>query len=300
MKISPERVIKTALTVSITGIIINAVVSILTGSRIILAGLLQELSDLISMTFVYLGIRSSRKKLSKKHPFGYGKILYLWVFIAGIITFFLNAGLTIYLGIERIIKPVVITNLLLAYTVLILSLALNGYSVSLSIRRLLKGRKLKDLLKRYNETSMIETKTIFTLDIIGFLSASAGVITMTAYIITGNSQFDGIGSLMIGLILALLTLFLLRSAKELIIGSKASNRIENLIKEAALKVNGVKEVLDLKTMNIGLGSILAIIEIHANPNLMTKQIEKLTDKVKESIKNEVIAVKQVQVEIETP
>ena len=299
-EISAERAVLTSVVVSLFDIIFNLIIAIISGSAVILAGAFQGLADFTSSLFVLIGLKMSKKPADKNHPFGYGKSLYLWTFISGLIMFSVTSILVIYFGVKQVFNPEHLENLIFAYLALSFFIISNGYSLSLSIRRLLNGRKLKEFFEIYKKSNMIETKTTFTLDLIGSFSAIFGLTALILYGITGNPRFDGYGAIMIGLTLGFLTIFLLRNSRSLIVGRRASDSIEKRIKESVLSVKDVKSIPDLKTMNIGLGSVLAIIEVHVSQRLTTKKIEHLIDEIKTRVKKDVTEVKHIQVEIETP
>lgn len=297
-KITADKVIKTAIMIELSDIILNMIAAFFTGSIVMLGETLQGFSDLASDLFLLIGINSSKKK-DDKYAFGQGRSVYFYVFISAIIMLFVSSILTFYFGLKRFLNPEIIKNIYLAYFILIISIITNSYSFSLSFKRILKGRKLKDFFKIFKESSLVETKSTLSLDLTGIIVAVFGLISLIIYGLTGNSSFDGFGAMIIAIILAILSINLLKKTKELLTGSRANKKTEKLIKESALSVKGVMGVLDLKTMNMGLGNIMVNIEINVFQGLKTKQIEKLIDKVKDAIKKNVPKAGHVQVEIET-
>ena len=75
---------------------------------------------------------------------------------------------------------------------------------------------------------------------------------------------------------------------------------EEKIIKAALAIDEVKDVLDIKTLHIGPERLLVNLEVYMNQRLSTRELEKLMDKIKENISKEVPSVKYLQVELETP
>ncbi len=298
--ISAERAVLTSVVVDIFDILFNVTIAIFSGSVVMLAEALQGVADFISAIFVFVGLKSSKKKADANHPFGYGKSLYVWTFISGLIMFSVTSAAVIYFGIQQVRNPEHLDNLIFAYMALSFFIISNGYSLSLSIRRILGGKRIKDFFNIYKASNMIETKTTLTLDLIGTSSAVFGLTALILYGITGNPKFDGYGAIMIGLSLAFLTIFLLRSSRSLIVGRRASARVEEMIKNTVLSFDDVKSIPDLKTMNIGLGSVLVILDVHVTKGLTTRRIEVLIDNIKRKVKKNVKEVKFIQVEIETP
>jgi len=299
-KITAERAVLTSLFVDLTDIVINAIVAFITGSVVILAETIQGIADSASDILIYVGLKHSKKPVDKDHPFGYGKSLYVWTFMAGVIIFGFTSIATFYLGFHRFLNPEEIRHVYLAFIVLTIFIITNGYALTIGFKRILDDGKIKDFLKIYKKSHFIETKTTFTLDLIGTFSAIIGLIALIIYQITGDLRFDGLGAMAIGITLAGLTFFLLNNIRHLLIGKRASLVIEKRIIDTILSVRNVKEVLDLKTMIIGLGKILVNVEIKVNNNLKTKQIERLMDRIKQKVKKNIKEVYHIQIELETP
>ena len=96
------------------------------------------------------------------------------------------------------------------------------------------------------------------------------------------------------------SIFLVLGIRDLLIGRSASAETENKIIKAALAVEEVNDVLDLKTLHVGPERLLVNLEVYMRQHLSTRELEKLIDKIKENIQKEVPSVKYLQVELETP
>lgn len=298
--ISDEKVVKTSIKVDIVDVLLNSVAALITGSVTMLAEAFQGIADLISDSLTYLGMRRGKGSPTKKYPFGYGRELYLWSFLSTLTMFLLLAGLSFYFGWQRFRNPQEIEHISLAYAILAISLLTNSYSFSLSFRRILEGRPLWQIKKAFFESTFLETKITFTSDLLGALAAFSGLTALILFEITGNLWLDGLGAMVIALIMALFSIQLLKNVKDLIVGVSASEETKNLIKKSALEVEGVKEVLDLKAAVIGSNRLLVNLEIHIQSGLVTEEIEKLIDKVKANVKEKAPSVYHIQVEPETP
>jgi len=113
-------------------------------------------------------------------------------------------------------------------------------------------------------------------------------------------RFDGLGAMIIGIVLAILSLFLVTGIRELLIGKRASQETEDKIRQAALEIEEVQDVLGIKTMHIGTEKLLVDLDVHMQSRLGTRELEKLIDEVKDKIREKVPSAKYIQVELETP
>lgn len=299
-KITSTRVVTTSFLVSITDIAINTVVTIFTGSVVVLSQALQGTADLISAGFLIIGVRSSKRKADQNHPFGYGREVYFWTFLSALVTFTITAGASFYFGLNRLINPQPIENVGLAFITLSIGLATNGYSMSLSLRRLLGKAHFTKILSVLVNSSLLATKKAFILDLMGTTAPILGITALLLYKITGDMRFDGIGAMIIGISMGGLSLFILKSTKDLLVGQSAKPEVEFKITKAAESFHNVIKVLEIKTLLIGPKKILVNMEINLADKLTTDEIENLIDKIEKEIRTNVPEAVSIHIELETP
>lgn len=299
-KISTDRVIITSFLVDLLDVLSSFLVAIFSGSVVMMAQVLEGLADLAASGFLLIGLVRSKKPSDKQHPFGYGLEIYFWTMLAAVLILGLTATVSFYFGWKRFQNPLPITNIYLAFIVLGVTTLTNGYALLTSIRRLLKGRSPLRLIRVFNNSSLIEVKTTFVLDLMGTLASIFGFIALAIYEVTGNLIFDGLGAMMIGVLLAIFGVILVAAMREMIIGQSAPPEVEGKIRQATLIQPEVKKVLDLKTLHIGSDKLLVNAEVNLVSSLTTREIEGIIDRIKENIKKQVPEVKHIQVEVETP
>lgn len=299
-RVSSNLVVLVSFTVDLLDIVLSLGAAILSGSVVMLAQVLEGVSDLISSGLLLVGLSRSKQKADRDHPFGFGRELYFWALLSGIVMFAVTASLSIYFGYDRFLHPHQISNINLALIVLAVTILTNGFAFYLSLKRLLRNRNFLQVIRIFLNSSLIETKATFVLDLMGVTASVLGILALLIYQITGDLRFDGLGAILMGVVLALLAFILLLGIVDLIVGRSASLETEEKIKEAALKTPQVHEVLGIKTLHIGPERLLVNLDVHLKHNLTTVEIEGLIDKIKEDIRKEVPEVKHIQVELETP
>jgi len=300
VRISSNIVVTASFLVDLLDVLLSLVVAILSGSIVMLSQVLQGLSDLTSSGLLLVGLARSRQKEDRDHPFGYGRELYFWALLAGIVMFTVTATLSIFFGWQRFLHPQLIHNINLAFLVLGITAITNGLAFYLSFKRLLRNRSAAQVVRIFLRSSLIETKTTFILDLMGVSASILGIVTLFIYKLAGDYRFDGLGAILIGTVLAIFAFVLLIGTVDLIVGRSASLEVEGRIRSAALKIPQVHEVLGLKTLHIGSEKLLVNLDVHLSHDLDTREIEKLMDKIKEDIRKEIPQVKHIQVELETP
>ena len=299
-KVSEQRVLITTFLVDLLDAAINLVVAILTGSVVLLAEFFQGLADLTAAGLLLIGHKRSKKRPDKRHPFGYGKEVYFWTLVSAVVMMTLTATASFYFGLMRFLEPEEIDRLWLGYATLAITLATNLYAFSLSSRRLSKNKPFTQLPKLFLNSGDVTVKNALVLDLMGTTAAVSGLVSLLLYQFAGEKRFDGLGAMFIGVSTAVLAFVLVTSLRGLMVGESAAPEIEEKISKAALSIREVKEVLDLKTMQIGLDKLLVNIDVSVDDHLHTDELEALTDKIKNRLTEKVPSIRHVQVELETP
>jgi cation diffusion facilitator family transporter len=299
-KITEYRVVVTSFVVDVLDVVLNLTVAIATGSVVMFSEFFQGVADLTAAGFLIVGHRRAAKKPDKRYPFGYGKEIYFWTLISAVIMMTLTAAASFYMGLNRILHPVHITNPAWAVAALLIALCTNSYALSLSVRKLLRDRSPRELPRIFLNTDKVATKNAAVLDLMGSFAALFGLVSLLLYRTTGEARFDGAGAMIIGLTTAALAFVLILGVKGFLVGQRTSSKIEGKIRRAALSVREVHEVLDLRTMQVGTDKLLVNMEVHMQDRLTTDELEVLIDKIKKRVLTKVPTIQHIQVELETP
>ena len=299
-KISDLRVVATSFIVSVFDVVLNFLIAFLTGSTVMLAQGMQGISDLVTGGILYMGVKRSRRDADQRYQFGYGREIFFWVLMAGILMFIGTGGLSLFFGYQQFTHPHPIENVWLAIFTLVIGFSTNAYAFSLSAKRLHKLHRDFTWWHQLWHSSVAETKATFLIDFLGTASAIFGLIALGTYLATGNPVFDGLGSMVIGFSMMLVSFLLIRDVRDLIVGKAVEPDVAQRIIGAAQSVEGVITVLDLRTMYLGSAKILVMLEVHLHDALDTDQIEEITDSVKAVIQQNIPEVHHIQVEVETP
>jgi cation diffusion facilitator family transporter len=298
--ISDIRVVATSFVVSISDVVLNFAISLITGSTVMLSQALQGLSDLVTGGILYKGVRRSERKADNLYQFGHGREIFFWVLMAGIVMFVGTGGMSVYFGYQQFTNPQLVESVWLALGMLLFGIATNGYAFSLSVKRLNRLDPSKRWYHQLLHSSIVETKATFLIDFLGTSSAVLGFIALSLYFITDNAAFDGLGSIVIGVSMMCVAVLLVNDVRSLIVGKSVEPQVAERIIGSAQSVHGIQSVLDLRTMYLGSARLLVIIEVHVKDDLDTDQIEQIVDNVKEVVQSNVPQVHHIQVEIETP
>lgn len=264
--------------------------ALITGSSGMMAEALHSVADTTNQIFLLLGLRFYKRPASGKHPFGYGKERFFWSFIAAIFIFGVGATYAIYEGIQKLAHPHAPTNLRWAYAVLALSFVLEGCSIALAIYQEVKeahheGLSFADYLRESKDPT---AKTVLFEDsaaLVGIVIAATGLV-LTDYQVGGKlgAYWDGVASIMIGLVLAVVAFVLARSSRGLLLGEAATPKALAAIRQAIESHPNVENVVELLTMHLAPKQILINAHVNLRNDLVTGDVVKSIAEIEERIK----------------
>jgi len=271
--------------------ILKLVAALITGSSGMMAEALHSVADTTNQVFLLLGLRFYKRPASDKHPFGYGKERFFWSFIAAIFIFGVGATYAIYEGIAKLAHPHAPTNLGWAYAVLAISFVLEGGSIALAIYQEVKEANHEGLSfgEYLRESKDPTAKTVLFEDsaaLIGIAIAATGLL-LTDYQVGGaaGAYWDGVASIIIGLVLAVVAFVLARTSRGLLLGEAANPKVLAAIKQAIESHPNVEHVVELLTMHLAPKKILINAHVKLRPELRTDDIVNSIQEIEGRIKS---------------
>ncbi len=293
------HVVKVALLTNVIIVLMKTGAAIFTGSSVLLAEAFHSAADTSNEVLLLLGIKLSRRPPDREHPFGYGKEGYFWGFVVSILIFGIGAGLSVFEGIHKILRPHPLHNIKVGYVILGISALCDFLSWRVAFKEFMP------LIKRlgfFGAIKKSKTPAIFIVlleDTAGLLGVILAFLTLSLSQILGNVVFDGLGSIGIGVLLGFVAFLVSRETKSLLIGEAVSEDDLQKIREAVKRVSEVQEVLELLTMHLGPDEVLVNVNVNFVDGLNTDQVEEAIDKVEKAIRSVLPTVKQVFVEAES-
>jgi cation diffusion facilitator family transporter len=258
--------------------ILKFIGAIFTGSSGMMAETLHSLADTTNQVFLLLGLRFYERPASEKHPFGYGKERFFWSFIAAVFIFGVGATYAIYEGIEKVRHPHAPENLFWAYWILGISFVLEAGSIGLALYQEIKEANHEDLsFGEYLKESKDPTaKTVIFEDsaaLLGIVIAAVGLLLGQYHVPPyDGTLWDGIASITIGVVLAIVAFSLARSSRGLLLGEAATRKSVKAIKNAVKEHPNVVEVVELLTMHLAPKQILVNAHVSLKDDLTYAEI----------------------------
>jgi cation diffusion facilitator family transporter len=224
------------------------VAAAITGSSAMLTEGVHSVVDSTNQLLLIWGRRQARKPPDHFHPLGYGRELYFWSFVVAVLVFALGAGVSVYEGIIHIAHPEEAVSPLIAYTVLLFALLLEGGSTWAAF---VEFKEAKGSLGWWEAVRRSKDPPAFIV-LLENGAAMAGLVVAAIGLglsqLTGDPFFDGAASIVIGVILGLTALLLAVESKALLIGEAADPELIEGLRALTLthpEVMGVGEVLTI-------------------------------------------------------
>jgi len=283
--------------------ILKLVAAFVTGSSGMMAEAFHSVADTTNQVFLLLGLRFYKRPASRKHPFGHGKERFFWSFIAAIFIFGVGATYAIYEGINKLAHPHPPTNLKWAYIILAISFVLEAGSIGLALYQEINEAHHEGLsFWQYLALSKDPTaKTVLFEDsaaLLGILIAATGIV-LTDYQVGGaaGAYWDGVASIVIGGVLAIVAFVLARTSRALLLGEAANIKSVRAIKKAILSHPNVEKVVELLTMHLAPKEILINAHVKLRDDLRTGDIENSILEVEDRIKRAEPKVEMMFIEV---
>ncbi len=281
---------------------IKFVFGIIGNSSVMIAEGFHSIADTANQIFLLVGVYSSKRTPDIKHQFGYGKEKFFWAFLSAVFILSVSATSSVREGISKLRDPGTLSNFWLSILILGISLIfqlINLFFSSAYFRSLLKAIKIKKGF--FHKLEYIKEPTIINLwfgDILAIAGNLIAILTLVVVKLSGNAIYDGIGSILIGVLLGIFAIFLIRDVKGLLIGEAASPIIYEKIISLISQNKAVNSIVNIKTMHLSPTEILLNADLEFKDNLGTEEIEKTIDEIEKSLKNEIEGLKQINIEAE--
>ena len=266
-----------------------------TGSGSMLAEAIHSYADTGNQVLLFLGLKQSQRPADAEHPLGYGKLSYFWSFVVALLLFSMGGVFSIYEGIHKLQHPEPLSQLWIAIVVLILALILEGSSLFGALREIRKVRGVRPFREWLKHTRNSELVVVLGEDI----GAQLGLILALGFLIlaamTGNPVYDAMGSICIGAVLLVISMFIASRVRSLLVGRSADPQIQETIDKIISGQEGIQRVFNTITVQFGPDTMLAA-KIEMRPGMSIEVAVQHINEMERELKERVPNLKWVFVE----
>ncbi len=269
---------------------------LITRSSSMLAESVHSLADTGNQGLLLLGGKRARREADELHQFGYGRERYFWAFVVALVLFIGGAVFAIYEGIEKIRHPHHLDSPAVAIGILSVAICLETYSFRTAIVESEPLRHGRSWYRFIRESRSPELPTVLLEDfgaLIGLVLALAGVVLATT---TDEPVWDGIGTLIIGILLAVIAVVLAIEMKAMLIGEAALVEDDALIRQALAGDASIENIIHLRTLYLGPDELLVAAKVAVAGTLTVAELARAIDAAEARVRQQVSSVKLIFLE----
>jgi divalent metal cation (Fe/Co/Zn/Cd) transporter len=196
------------------------------------------------------------------------------------------------------LHPTPMENVFVNYIVLLMAIVFEGASCYVAYTEFTKVKgdfSLFQAIKRGKDPTMF---VVLFEDIAALLGLFVALIGISIAVYTGDARYDGMASMVIGVLLGITAILLAYETKGLLIGESANPEIVDGIQTILDELDSVNHVNEVLTMHMGPEYILANVSIDFANHLSSDQIEGVVAQLDQQIKATFPLVKRIFIEAE--
>lgn len=286
--------------------IAKLVAAVFTGSTAMWAETYHSFSDTFNQVLLLIGIRTSARAANERHPFGYGKEQFFWSFLVATMLFGISGVLSLQQGATSLFGEAHrIENTGISYVILAISAAFEGNALRVAFvlfKQTIEARGEKvgarTLFNEFRESKDPTILTVMVEDSAALLGIAIAALGIFLSETTGNTVYDALSSLAIGVILMVFASFLAKENKGLLIGEAISKKDYKRIVDSVLQISEVNRVVSMRTMHFAPQDVLVAMEVNLKDGLDTDKIELVIDRIEKQVKSVIPYINPSKIYIE--
>jgi divalent metal cation (Fe/Co/Zn/Cd) transporter len=213
-----------------------------------------------------------------------------------LVLFTLGGAFAIYEGIDKLRHPHEPERFAIGLGILIVAIALESFSFWTAWKEA-REAKGSSSLRRYIKSAKSPELPVVLLEdtgaLLGLMFALFGLVMAK---VTGNSRWDALGSLAIGILLTVIAVFLCIEMKSLLIGESASDDELAKIERVLADSPEVNKVIHMRTQHFGPEELLVGVKIEFNRSFDVPELAAAIDAVEARLRAQVPIARVIYIE----
>ncbi|MEV4562673.1 cation diffusion facilitator family transporter [Nonomuraea sp. NPDC049419] len=290
------KAIIAALSANLAIAVAKFVAAVFTGSSSMLAEGIHSVADSGNQVLLLVGGKRAARASTREHPFGYGRERYFYAFVVAVVLFTIGAAFSLYEGIHKISDPHQVESPIWAFAVLIFAIIAETLSFRTAVKESNPLRGNQSWISFIRRSKSPELPVILLEDLGALLGLIFALFGVTMAVVTGDGVWDGIGTLMIGVLLAIIAVVLAIETKSLLVGEGASPEMETRIRAALESAPEVERVIHMRTLHLGPEELLVAAKIAVEHNDTAADVARGIDEAERRIRDAVPIARVIYLE----
>ncbi len=255
-----------------------------TGAASMLAEAIHSVADTSNQALLLLGGRLARRDATPDHPFGYGRERYFWAFIVAMVIFSLGSLFALYEGISKVRHPHELESPAWAVGILVVAFVLEGLSFRTAMKESNRLRGSRSWFAFVRRSKVPELPVVLLEDFGALVGLAFALTGVTLALVTGDTRFDALGSVAIGLLLGVIAIVLAVEMKSLLIGEAANPEVRKAIADAVKAHPLVRRIIHMRTEHLGPEELLVGIKVELDHTLDFEGVSQAIDSIEERLR----------------
>ena len=209
-----------------------------------------------------------------------------WSFIVAMMLFSLGGLFSIYEGMHKLQHPEPLSRIWLAILVLVIAVVFEAFSLAGCLREINIIREKRSFRAWLRHTRNSELVVVLGEDIGALLGLVFALMFVSLAALTGDPRWDAAGSMCIGGVLLVISVFLALRIRSLLVGRSADPEIREAIDSIIAEDEDIECVFNAITIQLGPDTLLAA-KIKLTPGIDIEtavgHINKLERRLKEAV-----------------
>jgi len=279
------------------GIAITKLIAwVFSGSSAMLAESVHSLADAGNQILLLIGGKRAQRAADKQHPFGYGRVRFVYAFVVAIILFSAGGVFSIYEGIVKLRNPHPLEVWWLPMLVLTVALILESFSLRTAVRESNPLRGKASWLQFVRHSKAPELPVVLLEDLAALLGLSFAFVGVGLTALTGNGLFDAIATIMIGALLIVVALVLGVEVKSLLVGEGASDEDVRKIETALVDGKNIERIIHMKTLYLGPDEFMIGAKVGVSASTTVRELAVMVNAAEQRIRSAVPAARVIYIE----
>ncbi|MDY2723710.1 MAG: cation diffusion facilitator family transporter [Coriobacteriales bacterium] len=256
--------------------VVKFVAAFISGSSAMLSEAIHSVVDSCDGVFMLLGLHRANRKPDYLHPFGYGKELYFWTMVVALLVFFMGGGMSLVKGVQSIQETMAGTHVLgdttLNFIVIVAGMVIEGITLGIGIKQFNAARGDVGPVKFIRDAKDPSLYTVVLEDSAAELGLCFALVSTIVCDVTGNLYFDGVASILIGILLCFVAIILLRETKGLLVGEGMKHQSLDELRDIVEADDRVISCGRILTMYMGPEDLLIAIDATFKTELSAHEV----------------------------
>lgn len=266
------------------------------GSSSMLAESVHSLADAGNQILLLIGGRRAKKVADKQHPFGYGRVRYVYAFVVSIILFSVGGVFSLYEGFSKLQHPHPLEVWWLPMLVLTIAIVLESFSLRTAIKESNPLRGNASWVQFIRHAKAPELPVVLLEDVAALLGLVFAFFGVGLTALTHNSLLDAIGTILIGLLLVSVAVVLGIEIKSLLVGEGASDEDVEAIEKSLVDGQGIERIIHMKTLYLGPDEFMIGAKVGVAPQTTVRELAVIVDAAERRIRAAVPAARVIYIE----